>query len=80
MFLQNKAPQIPSREPFNHLLSDKKYEGISEEVLNNEELIKMYLPVIKSDFAVLEIHKYKNEEKLIYPITAFGGISDKTLT
>ena len=82
----SKSPQITNNKPLKYLLPDEqfivelsKYNGIPEEVLNNKELIKMCLPIIKADFTIIETYKYKTEVALTCPITTLGGLNDHTV-
>jgi medium-chain acyl-[acyl-carrier-protein] hydrolase len=54
----------------------RAYEGTSEEVLNNDELIKLLLPLLRADFAVYETYTARAEPPLDVPITALGGLAD----
>ena len=80
-----KAPQIPLKKQPIHDLPDvkfieelKKYNGIPDYIIKNEELLSIFIPTIRADFCISETYKYLNEEPLAYPITALGGLSDQT--
>lgn len=80
-----KAPQIPLESPNIHSLSDsefiqelRKYNGVSQSMMENKELISVFLPAMKSDFCMYETYEYRNESPLSYPITALGGLDDET--
>ncbi len=78
-----RAPQLPPvREPY-HLLSDadllatlRGMNGTPEEVLANDELMNLMLPMIRADFAVAETYKPTHHLPLACPITALGGRAD----
>ncbi|MEV2240429.1 alpha/beta fold hydrolase [Micromonospora sp. NPDC049891] len=53
--------------------------GTPPEVLENEELMGLALPVIRADFAVLETYEFVDEPPLETPLTVFGGIDDLTV-
>ena len=40
--------------------------------------MSIFIPTIRSDFSISETYKYTNEEPLICPITALGGLNDDT--
>lgn len=78
-----RAPQIPDFDRPIHRLPDQQflaalnhYNGMSEEVLQNPEVMQFFLPVLRADFAILETYFYKTEEPLPVPIVAFGGETD----
>lgn len=78
-----KAPQVPLKRPIIHNLPDpklteeiRKYNGIPNDILENQELMSIFLPIIRADFSVSETYQYIAEEALDCPITALGGLSD----
>jgi len=80
-----KAPHTLAEKPLIYNLPDtefiqelKKYNGIPQELIENEELINIFLPVIRADFCISQAYKYNNEKPLNCPITVFGGINDNT--
>lgn len=77
------APQVVDSHPPLHALPEagilqqlRRYNGTPQEVLNNPELIKLFLPTVRADFAVLETYIYAPEAPLDCPISAFGGWQD----
>lgn len=83
-----RAPEIPDREPPIHALPEaefvetlcRRYNGMPSEVLENAELMELFLPILRADFEVLETYVYKNEPAFDFPITAFGGLQDTEAT
>ena len=80
-----KAPQVPlKKQPIHDLPNVKfikelrKYNGIPDYIIEDEELISIFIPTIRADFSISETYKYTNEEPLICPITALGGLNDDT--
>jgi medium-chain acyl-[acyl-carrier-protein] hydrolase len=80
-----KAPQIPlGRQPIHDLPDSKfieelkRYNGIPGSIVDNRELMSLFLPTIRADFCISETYKYLSEEHLTCPITALGGLSDDT--
>ncbi|MBD2197727.1 MULTISPECIES: thioesterase II family protein [Calothrix] len=78
-----RAPQIPPITPPIHNLSESAFReklrhlnGTPPAVLENAELMQIFVPIIRSDFAVLETYIYTPEAPLECPITAFGGLED----
>lgn len=59
----------------------KVYNGIDERILNNDKLIELFLPIIRSDFGIYEQHYNFLESKPIpCDILAFSGDQDQTVT
>jgi medium-chain acyl-[acyl-carrier-protein] hydrolase len=84
--LARPAPHLPQSKPPLHRLNDEKflaevtrrYNGMSPIVLQDKELVKLFLPTLRADITALETYVYRNEEPLDSPIRAFGGNSDPT--
>lgn len=79
----DRAPQIPNRDPAIHSLSEgefllelRRLKGTPTELLEDEEVMQIMLPVLRADFAVYETHRYSTEPPLNCPISAFGGLQD----
>nr|VFK51956.1 MAG: Surfactin synthase thioesterase subunit [Candidatus Kentron sp. TUN]VFK53571.1 MAG: Surfactin synthase thioesterase subunit [Candidatus Kentron sp. TUN]VFK55025.1 MAG: Surfactin synthase thioesterase subunit [Candidatus Kentron sp. TUN] len=81
-----RAPQlILSREPY-HKLSDsalinqlRDYGGTPEIIFQEPELMALFLPVIRADFALTDGYTYVPEAPFDYPIYAFNGEADHTV-
>src|SRR6266700_6933709 len=79
-----RAPQIPDTDPPRYLLNDADFitslselNGIPNEVMNNPDLVRLALPVLRADVELSETYEYREEPPLTCPITAFGGVDDK---
>ena len=79
----DRAPQIPNRDPPIHSLPEgeflvelRRLNGTPREVLEDEELRQIMLPLLRADFAVYETYGYSTEPPLNCPISAFGGLQD----
>lgn len=77
------APQIVTAEPLMYDLPEpeliarlRQLEGTPSEILENQELLALVLPLIRSDFEVIETYRYVPKPKLTCSITALGGIAD----
>lgn len=86
LFLSASAAPARRREPVLHNASDAElkarlleFNGTPREILENDELMELILPVLRADFAVLETYEYHEEPPLDVPITVFGGIHDRTV-
>ncbi|MGK7908956.1 MAG: type I polyketide synthase [Synechococcus sp.] len=80
------APHLPDLAAPIHRLPDpqfisklREYNGTSAEVLDNPELMQMFLPVLRADFAILETYFYTGGDPLTCPISAFGGKRDRKI-
>lgn len=81
-----KAPHMPNRMQGLSTLRDeslkeklKLYDGVDDKILHNEELLDIFLPIIRSDFSISEM--YNNPEILPLPcnITHLSGKDDQTI-
>ena len=54
----------------------RRYEGTPIEVLENAELMRLLLPVIRADMELCKTYVCDPEPPLPCPITAFGGLQD----
>jgi len=77
------APQMPKILPPIHALPDdeflnslKELGGIPNEILQNEEMLDLQLPVLRADFELIENYQYIASEPLECPILVFGGLDD----
>ncbi len=81
-----KAPQLPLKRSIIHNLPDSKfveeickYNGIPNNILEDQGLASIFLPIIRADFSISETYQYATEEVLSFPITALGGLNDASL-
>jgi medium-chain acyl-[acyl-carrier-protein] hydrolase len=82
-----RAPQMPDPDSPIHALPEaafiqelRRLNGTPEAVLENVELMQLFLPILRADFAVLETYTYTDRSMLNCPITAFGGLSDREVS
>ena len=82
-----RAPQLPpSESPFSHLPNEefidrvRQYGGVPDLVAQHEELMEIFLPILRADFEMTETYVYRQEAPLECPITAFGGLSDPKIS
>ena len=80
-----RPPHIPIEEPIHQevgqILIDKlrEFGGTSEAVLQNTELMSLFVPIFRADLTINETYFYTIEPPLNSPITAFGGIEDSSV-
>ena len=54
----------------------KSLNGTPQSVLENKELMELFLPLLKADFEIADRYCYKGEVRLNCPISVFGGEYD----
>jgi medium-chain acyl-[acyl-carrier-protein] hydrolase len=80
------APDLSSGLPPLHRLPDEEflrecvriYQGIPQAVLNEPELVAIFLPALRADLEAVETYKYQEDPPLACPITALFGTGDST--
>lgn len=79
----SRIPSIPEPNPIYHLPDDEfkkalgRFEGTPKEILENQELLDFFLPMLRADFTMDETY-YDNDLTVLYsPIEAFGGRKDR---
>jgi surfactin synthase thioesterase subunit len=55
----------------------ERYAGIPAEVLKEPELMEIFLPALKADFAAYEQYRFEEMAPICCSLTAFAGASDK---
>lgn len=73
----NKYHDLP-REAFISKL--RELGGSPDEILNNEEAMEFYLPIIRADFKAIETFRYQPGEPLDVPITVLISHGDRIST
>ena len=78
-----RAPSRANPNPALHALAEPElieelrgYGGIPEPVLASRELLDLFLPTIRADFALHETYVHREEPPLDTPLTVFGGTRD----
>ncbi len=72
--LVHDAPECEIRQ---HL---RTLNGTPEELLTDDELMALVMPVLRADFAVLETYEYEAGEPLGVPLSVFGGRYDPVVS
>ena len=83
-----RAPQVPDPDPPLHQLSDaafvatmvRRYNGIPKVLLQNVDLLRLFLPTLRADMTMIETYSIPEEPPLEAPIAAFGGREDNRAT
>jgi surfactin synthase thioesterase subunit len=79
-----RAPQLPPKPPIHALPEQdlvaklREFDGMPDEVLNNRELMRLALPIIRADLRLLETYPAAAGSPIPVPISVFGGLKDWT--
>lgn len=77
-----RAPQLPHPQRLHQLPEAqlvealREYNGTPSEVLQNPELMELFLPILRADFALAETYVHRSEAPFAIPLHAFGGHED----
>jgi medium-chain acyl-[acyl-carrier-protein] hydrolase len=79
-----RAPGRPVRRwPMHHLPEDgfvrelrARYNGIPDIIFQDEDLLRLFLPVLRADMEMVETWRESESDAFDFPVTAFGGIED----
>jgi medium-chain acyl-[acyl-carrier-protein] hydrolase len=79
-----RAPQLPAKSSPVRNLADadfvkavqERFGGIPQQIAENAELLTLFLPSLRADFAASETYNYHPEPPLDCPIMALGGVQD----
>lgn len=81
------APQVADARDPTYDLPDPQFieelrrlRGTPAEVLDNAELLRLMLPLLRADFAVAQTYRYEEGPPLACPLTAVGGLEDGEVT
>lgn len=81
-----RPPSIKRREPNLHELPDtefveelRKLEGTPEELLLNEELMRIAFPVLRADFEAVATYSDSVDQTLACRVFVYGGIEDQSV-
>ncbi|RCX18345.1 medium-chain acyl-[acyl-carrier-protein] hydrolase [Anaerobacterium chartisolvens] len=78
----NTAPHIPDEEIIHNIPQVqfiekiRQYNGTPDFILNNKELMDVFIPILRADLELEETYRYSCCEPFEYPITVFGGEDD----
>jgi medium-chain acyl-[acyl-carrier-protein] hydrolase len=83
-----RAPHLENREPPIYDLPQaaflaeivRRYDGFPRAILEEPELLRRFLPIVRADMELLETYRHFEGDSLGIPITAFGGVYDTRVT
>jgi len=84
----HRAPQLPDPRPPLYQLSDDRfvqemqvrYNGIPSVILENEELLRLFLPAMRADITILDTYQYRDASPFTFPISTYSGQEDPSVT
>lgn len=82
------APHLYDPDPLIHTLTDvefitalQEFNGTPAELLNDPDIMKLLLPMLRADFEAIENYRHDlNESPVHIPIIAFGGLDDRRVS
>jgi medium-chain acyl-[acyl-carrier-protein] hydrolase len=80
----HRAPDLPRQHAAIAHLPDaefvaeirRRYAGVPAEILEQPELLALFLPCLRADMSAIELYRCEAEEPLDCPISAYGGRDD----
>jgi medium-chain acyl-[acyl-carrier-protein] hydrolase len=79
----HRVPSFKRESKIIHSLEDAELKselirmnGMNKEIYENDELMEIFLPIIRNDYRLCETYEYSEREKLGCKITVLGGNSD----
>lgn len=82
----SRSPEIPEPNPLHHLDDNrfveelKRFSGTPQAIIDNRELMDLFLPILRADFTVDETYQFMEAAPLPLPVTAFCGTEDEEAT
>ena len=82
------APHIPDARPKLQQLPEKeflaavevRYGKLPPVVMEDQDLLKLFLSILRADLTLLENYQYTMEAPLECPISVFGGLRDSNVS
>jgi len=79
-----RGARVPQADSPRHIMPEpqllnelRRLGGTPDDLLNDPETMRVFLPVIRADCALSETYIYEAEEPLHCSITALGGMKDR---
>ena len=81
-----EGPSVRRKESARYLLPRtefigvlERFEGTTKEVLENQEMMDLFEPVLRADFQALDTYAYEKSEPFDVPITVLRGSDESVL-
>jgi medium-chain acyl-[acyl-carrier-protein] hydrolase len=82
-----RGPEWPRSKPPTYNLPDEDFKamlrrlnGTLEEVLNNQQLMELMMPMLRADFEAVQTYEFEGPCVLRCPIRGYGGLGDSAVT
>lgn len=75
-------PRRHTEDPIHQLSDDvflekiRHFNGTPKSLLQDEELMKLFIPLLRADFHIAETYRYEERGPIWCPLTALGGDGD----
>ncbi|WDE13824.1 thioesterase II family protein [Thalassomonas haliotis] len=83
----SRGPQVKAKENTTYHLADDAFmtelenlNGTPKAVLENKELMELFLPLLRADFEIAETYQYNSKITFDCPLTVLGGEQDIQIT
>ena len=76
-FLFPPIHHLPEQEFVENI--QRRYSGIPAAISQDPEIMKMFMPALRADFTAYETYRFRSEDPLNIPITAFAGAEDRAV-
>ena len=75
---QRPIHQLPHDELIAEL--EARYGGLPREILQDPEMLEIFLPILRTDLTLIETHCYRERPRLRCPIMVSAGVHDVTVS
>jgi medium-chain acyl-[acyl-carrier-protein] hydrolase len=83
-----RAPSLPNPDGIIHTLADqdfvdeltRRYNGIPQVVREHPEMMRVLVPIMRSDLTVIETYSFVAQPPLDLPVFLYGGRDDVQMT
>ena len=86
-FSGRNAPQTSILRRNTHTLPEREfiaevqaYNGTPSIIFEDEDLRRVFVPLLRADFALFETYQYREDAPLDIPLSVFGGLQDPMTT
>ena len=84
LFVSGKeAPSVSNKNPIRHLMPREEFiaelremGGSPEQLLDDDELMNFFEPVLRADFQAMELYEYEKTSPLQIPVLAMIGLDE----
>lgn len=73
---KNCTPVKEDKDIVEHI---KRLDGIPQELLENHQILDIFVPMIKADYLALGTYRYSHPRPLSLPVTVFSGTLDEQM-